>query len=540
MRTFRNETASARVAKGAMTEGNRNVSRWPFRALLGLLLAMPAVLAWLTGFDGLYGRDAFAYFDYARGPLRQSLLTGRLPPPFFWPLGFPVAILAASWVFGAAARVAQGVALISAAAVPVLTCLLARELLAEDGPARFRRAAMWAGLFSALTGQLWQSGMVVMADAPGLAFATASFVALSRYARVRRGAWLVASAALLAAALLFRLGFGLLVVPGLAFLLSTRRSASHPGASWRERPVVHALAAGLVFVLLLSPQALLGLSHGRNADDSASYAGDLAVYRWNPLHAARRSFDTADGHLSYAWPNGFYYAAVPASLGYFTPVAAPLVLIGAWQLWRRRTWPALWLAGGWVGVFYAFHAGAQYQNARFVLAYVPPMAVLAGAGAGWTLERYGRAARVALACAALAMTLSAVRLCLRFTGTARDLRQAVAWVDERTPQDAVIVTFQLTPLFEHYSPREVRDLYFEREASLAALTASGRPVYLVADTVSLDTQWRDMAPGRNAAWLRDVAGLATVAGRGNLQLLRVGRATLPASAVAPASKGGTP
>ena len=48
--------------------------------LLGVtvLLAAPAAgIAALRGFDGLYGQDAYAYFDYATTSVRDSILHGR-------------------------------------------------------------------------------------------------------------------------------------------------------------------------------------------------------------------------------------------------------------------------------------------------------------------------------------------------------------------------------------------------------------------------------------------------------------------------------
>ena len=48
-------------------------------------------------FDGLYGQDAYAYLDYA-GALRTALLNGSPPPPFFWPIGYPLHIVAFSWL----------------------------------------------------------------------------------------------------------------------------------------------------------------------------------------------------------------------------------------------------------------------------------------------------------------------------------------------------------------------------------------------------------------------------------------------------------
>ncbi|MEZ4768398.1 MAG: hypothetical protein R2844_08225 [Caldilineales bacterium] len=46
--------------------------------LLALALALPVLVvgaAVLRRFDGLYGQDPFAYYDYAVGPLRAAILS---------------------------------------------------------------------------------------------------------------------------------------------------------------------------------------------------------------------------------------------------------------------------------------------------------------------------------------------------------------------------------------------------------------------------------------------------------------------------------
>ena len=63
---------------------------------LVLLLGLPILLvgmAVLPRFDGLYGQDPFAYYDYATGPLRSALLALQLPPPFTWPPGYPLSLI---------------------------------------------------------------------------------------------------------------------------------------------------------------------------------------------------------------------------------------------------------------------------------------------------------------------------------------------------------------------------------------------------------------------------------------------------------------
>ena len=59
--------------------------------ILGLLLALPAGgIALVRGFDGLYGQDAYAYFDYGAVSVRQSILHLAPLEAFFWPPGYPL------------------------------------------------------------------------------------------------------------------------------------------------------------------------------------------------------------------------------------------------------------------------------------------------------------------------------------------------------------------------------------------------------------------------------------------------------------------
>jgi len=65
--------------------------------LLGLLLALPAgVIAAVRGFDGLYGQDAYAYFDYGAVSVRQSILHLAPLEAFYWPPGYPLLVALAS------------------------------------------------------------------------------------------------------------------------------------------------------------------------------------------------------------------------------------------------------------------------------------------------------------------------------------------------------------------------------------------------------------------------------------------------------------
>lgn len=65
--------------------------------LIGLIVPVTiGLLVALHDFDGLYGQDAYAYFDYAT----VALVEEPFPPPFYWPPGYPILILVMTYGVG--------------------------------------------------------------------------------------------------------------------------------------------------------------------------------------------------------------------------------------------------------------------------------------------------------------------------------------------------------------------------------------------------------------------------------------------------------
>jgi hypothetical protein len=475
--------------------------RTPWLALLPLLVLVPTVsFIAVRRFDGLYGQDSFAYYDYAMGALRNALLAREPLPPFFWPPGYPIFVaLSSTFVGGAAGQV---VSLLMGASVPLLTALLARELCPERS-----YLPLVAGLLVALSGQLWQSSLVVMADTTGLAMATLSAWAVARYARQQHLGWLLLAGMAIALATLSRWIYGLVAVPLALFVLASRPRLSHVAA------------ASLLTVLLLVPvlaPPLLGLI--REPTAPAAFAGNLQVYSWSPLNALRQQFDTADGRLTYPQPNGIYYALAPANLAFFGPLLAPWIVVGIVVVlltWSKR---AALLVIGWAAVVYAFHAGAPWQNFRFTLAYLPPLAILVAAGLtwfGWFL--FTRVSMLWLALGLGVMVIGGVRLVDGFIDRQMDERALVPWVESQAPRGARLLTFGPTLTFTHFSHLPTFDLSEVSDAELAPPA----PTYVLVDVSNIEDQWQGTRPGDLFERLRDGPGLESLGSRGSLTLFHV-------------------
>jgi len=492
-------------------------------ALYGLgLAAVAGVLAVLRGFDGLYGQDAYAYFDYSTGSVRQSILHWSALESFFWPPGYPILVALASLVTGPVPLAGQAVSLVMGGLVPFFTVLLVGELWPDDRP-----LALLAGALVAVCGQLWQSSVVVMSDTAGLALATFSAWALARYTRRGQGAWLIAAGAAMANATLTRWIYGLVAIPFAAYAVWALSLPGGPGWRSPRTRTVHAILAVAVAALILAPvvAAALAALLSRPAEPAA-FAGNFQVSSWSPLSALRRDFFTADGQLAYSQPNGLYDAIAPANLAYFGPLLAVWIPLGLWAASRR--WPArnVLLIVGWAMIVYAFHAGAPWQNFRFALAYLPPLAILAAAGLlfAWRLP-LGRLQAALAVCAAvgvLTSAVAAVRLVEGFIDRKDHELALVRWVQTQMPSNAQLFSFGPTLAFRHYSSLPTFDLYDVRPSEITEILGRQGPDYLLIDAASIEGQWLGQAPSTNFHFLRDGPGLTELGAVQGYTLFRVG------------------
>lgn len=491
--------------------------------LLPLVLIGPvAFLLWRRQFDGLYGQDSYAYFHYALGPLRASLLALQPPPPFFWPPGYPLLVVLLSFVLGAGTAAAQVASLAAGAVVPLLTALLARELWPEPSRAGTGRwLPLLAGLLAALAGQLWQSSAVIMSDTTGLAAATLGAWALARYGRGAGGRWLLLAAGACAFAVLARWAYGLVALPltAAALLLLARRP--------RSEAVGQALGAAAIVLAILSP-VILATAQGATAVESGAgaFVGDLEVVTWRPLNALRHEFENSDGFLRYRLPNGLYYALAPAHRNFFTPLLALLLAPGAVVLWRQRSPLRLLLLAGWPAAIYLFLAGAPWQNFRFVLPYLPPLAIVAALGATAIAGRLVGIQRLLfgllLAAGLLWMAEGGWQLTEHLIERKEAELQVARWAEEQLPADAQLLTFSITLTADHYSDLEVYELYHMTPVGIAGLLDDGQPVFLLLDVANVESQWLGRAPFLNYRWLQEVAGLAEMGQLEPYTLFRAG------------------
>ena len=467
-----------------------------------------------SGFDGLYGQDSYAYFDFA-GELLGFAKTLQPPGPFFWPIGYPLVLALGFAALGTSVALGQILNILLGALLSPLVYSLARQLGGGQ------MGALAAGLLMALCGQALQSSIVLMSDIPALAWATIGAVVVMRYFYTDRRRWLALAAFVMAVACITRWIY--LLPTGLWGLAVLAWWWQH--FNWRKR-LLDLIAAGIAVVIVAFPQLYYN-EVNPNASLDHTYVRD-----WSPNNAFQREFTTVEGNLRYEKITAIYYAQVYYDALYLSPLLTPFLLIGAWIALQRKQIVII----AWAVLPYVFLVGIPAQNIRFPLIVFPAVAVLVGIGLdaaiSW-LEQHYTENRILYRFRYAPFALLLVIGCWQMLNTGvnntklfianqqRD-KAVVVWATAQIPEDAILYTFGLTPAFRHYSTFEVLDIYNEAPpALLRQRWHKGRDDFLLMNVDLIEGQWGELSPGVAYHWLQDERGLVTLDKFGNYTLFRV-------------------
>lgn len=465
---------------------------WWAAALFALALALRALLVVTTGFDGLYGQDAYTYWD-------EGLTFGRLlgaggaRGAVVWPNGFPLLVGIATCIAGPSPAAAQGVSLMTGALLAPVLFLLTRSLVPERP-----WAAIWAGLMGATAGELVRSSIAVMSDATGVFWATTAAWCLVRtWQARRRWPWLVAAALLTAMAVITRWSYALLAPAFAGF--ATRRTLR---ARW-PRPAA-LLLIGFVALAAAAPQIIHSMDRPRGL------LTNTLLVDWSPANAWRASVQTIDGPVTYDWPSALVALAPLVHPAYLFPAFGLAAVVGLIALARDRRIGAIVLLAGWWACAYVFLAGLPLQSFRFGIVLVPPTVVLAGIGLATLSERpRWRRGVVGVALIGIVFTVGwGLRATHAFTDRVGEQRMLVHEIAARLPAAAVVLASGLTASLTHHHPDlEVWELGWMSEKALAGALASSRPVYLAVVPEEMAAPGSGRTPRRNVEWLRAHATL---------------------------------
>jgi 4-amino-4-deoxy-L-arabinose transferase-like glycosyltransferase len=515
------------------------VSRWKTALILFLIaltIRLGVVLFWQ--FDGLYGQDAYAYFQQALAII-QKVPHGQPPPTnFFWPNGYPLLIAIFTLFVGQTAWAGQLAALLSGAALSPLVFLLSENLF--SGPVeinnnlviRSTSGGLWAGLIVAFAGQPILSSVVIMADMPALFWATlATWLVVQAVLAEQRGRdtgiqerrfaralLFLAAGAALAMAIISRWLY-VLIVPALSFYVILNDRGELPGVfhSGKARfafrkPGWPSFGAVLSGSIILAAQLWLSL----NKSEGLAHSFLLG---WSPANFFRREFENIDGHFVYQLPNWIFYAQPAGHPAYIFPVLGLAALWGTWRLGQGRQWRPLILLLGWAIPVYFFLAGIPFQNFRFGVTLYPPLVLLTGFGIGDLLSRnvdsslsvfWEVTLKIAVILSLTGMLVWAYPMLNSFLTAQNGSKLIARQVEQTLPPQASLITFGLTLTVQHYTRLNTLELFFLDPTSLKTLTGTSDSLYLLLDLPGVESQWRGKTPQINYQWLKENRNLIKI------------------------------
>lgn len=460
-----------------------------FIVFLGVIF-IRLVVIYQTHFDGLYGQDSYAYLDYSAS-LKSALVQSHVPPPFFWPIGYPLIVAIVSFLIPMAIA-AQAVSVVATALTATITYLLTREVLSDRPYANL--CAAFAALIFASAGQMMVSSLSAMSDASALCASTLSAYALARHyssehrLREKSTRWIAIAAFALGFAIITRWVYGLLIP--LLIAAATPLVNGHRSASKR-------LATATIFLLLgIAPQ--LALMFYYSSHGITSNAGDLQTVGWNLTNAWQNAITNGDGHFIYSLPIAAFYAQPFAHPSFIFPLLTPVVLFGAWSLRRERFY--LILLGGWILVIWTFLIGIAWENPRFSLAFFPPLAILTGVGLQQLMQARPRVVKaisgITLVCIALTFWWG-YRGVESFVASQRGDLEVANWMTNQVPANATVISFSITETLKHRTPFRVIEIYNESPKSIGEILSNYNPVFVILDLDNIDAQWKNLSPEIN-------------------------------------------
>ncbi|MEO6457967.1 MAG: phospholipid carrier-dependent glycosyltransferase, partial [Chloroflexia bacterium] len=402
-------------------------------------------------------------------------------------------------------------------------------------------AGLSAGAILVLNGTYTRFGLSLMSDVPALFWSLLALLFFLRALPVyelriwkvyqveyelRKTHWAFATGLAFGVAVLVRNGAVLLVGPMLVYLI-VRRIMQRPPMLWKEevRVVVWG-AVGLAVAVL--PQVAYYLTHAAGSGYSA-FVGD-----WNIANIFSNRVTSADGSSAFEYSMIEFYLLGPlasSTAGLLSPFYLPALGLGAWTLFRERRWPVIALLASWWLIPVLIFSGTPYQSHRFVLTYLPALAIVGGIGIATGLEaifklrimNYELRITNRLIVTTLGTAWVLLSVCV---GVAQGWRGADQWIhthavfkeDESKvvalAREAAggssprVVSFGTTAALYYYTRWPILDFYNHDEQEIERFFKEPGERLVVLPEENMSAQWAGTPSGARWEWIR---------GRYNLQ-----------------------
>ncbi|MGH2576046.1 MAG: ArnT family glycosyltransferase, partial [Ignavibacteria bacterium] len=210
-------------------------------------------------FDGFYGQDSYAYYEYSKIFI-ESATRFQIPPNFFWPMGFylftSVFTLITDGDIGLAALlVSLNAGALCSGAVYLVSYELLQGIYSEE---ERKKASLYSGIILCFSPILVKSSIVIMSDALGLLFAVCGVFYFVKYTNRQKLFYIAASFAFISVSIMTRYAYLIIIIPLAVYLVYLKFSK----AERFELKLNHLLISVFIGVLIFSPQLYYILNYG--------------------------------------------------------------------------------------------------------------------------------------------------------------------------------------------------------------------------------------------------------------------------------------
>lgn len=454
-------------------------------------LALRIAIVAYHNFDGLYGQDAYAYYDFSLD-LMNFVRTREAPPPFAWSMGYPLILAGTFFVLEASETLGLLINILMGTLVPVLVYSISIQFKLRP------LFAFCTGLLIIASGQILQSSMVMMSDIPALFAGLLSIICFLQYLHTRRIIWLLGCAFTVSFAVNIRLIYAIL--PPLYIVIHLLRLES-------KRHVLDIFVAIPFALIPQIPQLVYNRYNPTNLLDHAWVEG------WSVANFFSKDFVNIDGTFSYASINTAFYARPIYEITYLSPLLTLFVVIGFVILIRKKIAHHSLLLIGWILLPYLFLSGIPYQNIRFPLIFFPAIATLIGLSLQAIFDSKHQFRWLLLFVGLVGFIhtgITGIDYANSFIGKHQADKAVVTWIQGNIPDDATLYTFGSTLTLQHYTDYNIIELYYETPNTLNQRWFRGQTDYVLLNVWQIENQWQDREPQANYHWFRDERGLTEI------------------------------
>jgi 4-amino-4-deoxy-L-arabinose transferase-like glycosyltransferase len=436
-------------------------------------------------FDGLYGQDAYGYLEYSK-KFYGAIANFRLPPSFFWPIGFPL-LTSVFTVFTAGNVWLAGllVSLNSGSLCAGFVYLMTYELFSSISEEQRKKTSLYAGLITAFIPLLVKSSIVLMSDALAIMFASWSMWQVVKYTNEHKLKHMIFASITLSFAVMTRYGYALLVIPILIYIIfSSVKNKAKTGVLIRDL-----IISSVIGIIIFIPQlyyiiqnGIPGLQHGEGA---GVWPGG------SPLNFFRKDFTTFDGTMHYRMWNALYNLS-PVFHPFYLSVFGFAFLAGAYLLLKRKNYKIIILALSWLLVYYLYFSGGSYQALRFLLSFMPAMVIISAYGlAEIKLKETYKNLFLYIGLAVFAVFM--VYHMSVFTEQKNKEFEVVNWVNKDIPASSKIFAFDVTLAINHYTKINADEFFNNKVDELKnKIDSYNGDIYFILPVEVIKAQWKGL------------------------------------------------